>query len=64
LSTYRWDTMYNVEPVATCPDMNGGVKIAQRWCRGSKNSKCQKNCLGLKNLNTFFLNEFKFHRHK
>ena len=35
-----------VSAVATCPNKNDGVKMAQRWCRGSKNSKYQKHCLG------------------
>ena len=30
----------------TTPNKNDGDKTAQRWCRGSKNSKYQKPCLG------------------
>ena len=29
--------------MATCLNKNDGVKMAQRWCRGSKNSKYKKS---------------------
>ena len=35
--------------LATCLNKNDGVKMAKRWCWGSKTSKYQKPCLG-KNL--------------
>ena len=40
--------VYNVVLVATCPNENDGVKMGERWCQGSKNSKYQKPCLGQK----------------
>ena len=36
--------------VATSLNKNDGAKMAQRWCRGSKNSKYQKPCLGQKKM--------------
>ena len=30
----------------TCSNKDDVVKMAKRWCRGSKNSKYQKPCLG------------------
>jgi hypothetical protein len=38
--------IYDLVSVATCPNKNDGVKTAQRWCQGSKNSKYPKPCLG------------------
>ena len=40
--------IYDVVSVSTCPNKDDGVKTAKRWCRGSKNSKYQKSCLGQK----------------
>ena len=39
--------------VATCLNKNDGVKMAQRWCRGPKNSKYQKPCLGMKEYKNY-----------
>ena len=36
------NTVYDVVSMATCLKKNDGAKMAQRWCRGSKNSKFQK----------------------
>ena len=50
-----WNNLiYDVVSVATCPKMKQGVKTAQRWCRGSKNIRNEKNLFRIKNL--FFKN--------
>ena len=35
--------------MATCLNKNDGAKMAQQWCRGSKDSKYQKTCLEQRN---------------
>ena len=39
--------VYDVVSVATCLNKKS-VKMGERWCQGSKNSKYQKPCLGQK----------------
>ena len=37
---------------------NDGVKMAQRWCRGSKDLKYQKSCLGPKTCYEKLVNSY------
>ena len=42
--------VYDKVSVAICSNKNDGVKMAKRWCRGSKNSKISKTLFRAKNL--------------